>query len=190
MEHTIVTTIEDRQVDVGMEQLMAYHDYELTQRLCAQCPNYGKTWACPPFDFDVDELLSPFKRARVFATIVTLDDDARHRCTTADEASALMLAALRQAYDHIAPTLLEMERNTPGSLALLSISSCPHCDTCPRSTSACDHCLHPELMRHSLESVGFLLSDISRDLLNHPLTWSTGTLPPSTTTLLTALLMK
>ncbi|MDR3279044.1 MAG: DUF2284 domain-containing protein [Synergistaceae bacterium] len=42
--------------------------------LCAECPVYGKTWFCPPFDFDVDEFLGRYDYAYLFAAKITHDE--------------------------------------------------------------------------------------------------------------------
>jgi len=32
--------------------LERYVNVEKTLSACLQCPNYGKRWSCPPYDFD------------------------------------------------------------------------------------------------------------------------------------------
>ena len=39
---------------IPLTQLINNHfDFERINGYCKKCPNYGKLWSCPPFDFDV-----------------------------------------------------------------------------------------------------------------------------------------
>lgn len=44
-----------------------FRDAERIAGYCRACPNYGRSWACPPFDFDLEEYLSGYATALIVA---------------------------------------------------------------------------------------------------------------------------
>ena len=48
-----------------------FRDAERIAGYCRACPNYGRSWACPPFDFDLEEYLSGYATALIVATKIT-----------------------------------------------------------------------------------------------------------------------
>ena len=48
-----------------------FRDAERIAGYCRACPNYGRSWACPPFGFDLEEYLSGYATALIVATKIT-----------------------------------------------------------------------------------------------------------------------
>ena len=44
-----------------------YIDIPKFGAMCAQCPNYGKIWTCPPYDFDPMEIWDRCEEAQLVA---------------------------------------------------------------------------------------------------------------------------
>ena len=44
------------------EYIAVYRDARRFGACCRACPNYGRSWACPPFDFDMDDYLAGYPR--------------------------------------------------------------------------------------------------------------------------------
>ena len=43
---------------IGLDEYISrFRDVKGFFEFCKQCPNYGNSWGCPPFDFDTGELL-------------------------------------------------------------------------------------------------------------------------------------
>ena len=60
---------EDFSVTVSVADYIArFRDAERFEGCCRACPNYGCSWGCPPFDFDVEEYLNRYSRALLIAT--------------------------------------------------------------------------------------------------------------------------
>lgn len=64
-----IYTVENFTSDITVEGYIAeFRDEPHFLELCKQCTNYGKSWGCPPFDFDtktnetttLTKLLQPF----------------------------------------------------------------------------------------------------------------------------------
>lgn len=45
-----------------------FRDKEKFNLCCKACNNYGKTWLCPPFEFDIDEIFDRYERITIMAT--------------------------------------------------------------------------------------------------------------------------
>lgn len=48
-----------------------FRDAERIAGYCRACPNYGRSWACPPFGFNLEEYLSGYATALIVATKIT-----------------------------------------------------------------------------------------------------------------------
>ena len=53
------------------EYIAVYRDARRFGACCRACPNYDRSWACPPFDFDMDDYLSGYRTALIIATKIT-----------------------------------------------------------------------------------------------------------------------
>ena len=180
-------TVTSKSVTVDAREFVSrYRDVERIGALCRQCPSFGKMWCCPPYDFDPCSVSDGFTKVTLMASVIQFDDTTRNACKTPEEASAMGREVLEQVWQSIAPGLYEMERETPGSRCFsFRCSLCS--EGCTRSEGK--PCRHPDMMRHSLESVGFDIVAMMRDLLDIDLEWSNDGFLPRHLTLVTALMM-
>lgn len=178
-------TVTCKQVTVAASELIdRYRDVERIEAFCKQCPGYGKTWSCPPFDFDPRTVSDGFKTVTLMGTTIEFDEQTRAACMTAEESSVMGREAMAQVWKTVLPRLYEMERDNPGSRCFtFRCSLCPEGCTRPEGKP----CRHPEKLRYSLESVGFDIVAMTRDLLGIDLEWSTDGSLPRHLTLVTAL---
>lgn len=181
-------TVTSKQVTIPADELISrYRDVERFEAFCKQCPSYGKVWTCPPFDFDARTVSDGFKTVTVMGTTIEFDEQTRADCKTAEQSSRTGREAMEQVWKALLPQLYEMERQTPGSRCFtFRCSLCPEGCTRPEGKP----CRHPSQMRHSLESVGFDLVAIARDLLDIDLEWSKDGTLPKHLSLITALFSK
>ena len=179
-------TVTSKEVIVDADEFIGhYRNVERFEAFCRQCPSYGKVWCCPPYDFDPRTVSDGFKTVKLMATTIEFDDETRASCETAEQAAAVGREAMEQVWQTLLPQLYEMERETPGSRCFsFRCSLCPEGCTRPEGKP----CRHPDRMRHSLESVGFDITAMMRDLLDINLEWSHDGLLPRHLTLVTALM--
>jgi len=177
-------TVTTKQATIGAEEFIGrYRDIGRIRQYCLQCPGYGKSWGCPPFDFDPATVTDGFKAVTVIGTTITFDEATRAACKSADEAIAVGRQAMEEVWQSLLPMMYEMERQAPGSRCFtFRCVLCPEGCTRPQGKP----CRQPELLRHSLESVGFDLEAVTRDLLGIDLEWSEGGTLSRTITLVTA----
>lgn len=142
---------------------------------CRNCPAYGRSWACPPFGFDVDAYVSAYKTALIIATKVTPDDPS---LPIGESLSLLRPERLRHERH-----LLDMEQRY-GGRAFAYAGTCLYCPagTCTRPSG--EACRHPELVRPSLEACGFDLCRTASELFGFELQWSTDGRIPAFLTLI------
>lgn len=178
-------TVTNREATIAASEFIArYRDIGRIRQYCLECPGYGKSWGCPPFDFDPAMVTDGFNAVKVMGTIIEFDDQTRAACETPQQAIAVGRQAMEEVWQTLLPRLYEMERETPGSRVLtFRCVLCPEGCTRPQSLP----CRHPERLRHSLESVGFDVEAITRDLLGIDLEWSRDGSLSRRITLVTAL---
>jgi predicted metal-binding protein len=105
-------------------------------------------------------------------------------CKTAGQAARVGRQAMAEVWQWLLPQLYEMEREVPGSRCFtFRCVLCPEGCTRPQGRP----CRHPDKLRHSLESVGFDIEAMTRDLLDIHLEWSHDGSLPKHITLVTAL---
>lgn len=70
-----IYTVENFTSDITVEGYIAeFRDEPHFLELCKQCTNYGKSWGCPPFDFDTESFLRQYKYAHLMATKIIPED--------------------------------------------------------------------------------------------------------------------
>jgi predicted metal-binding protein len=165
-------------VKIVVNELMhSYHDAEKFIGYCKECDRYNACWACPPFDFNADEYLAPYKIAYIIGTKIVLDRETINKYQGFDECKNISYKIMKDTRKSIDGNLLELEKQYLPSKAFFA-GSCQICKEgeCMRATGK--PCISPERVRPSLESLGFDVSLISAELLNIEMKWSkNGILP-------------
>jgi predicted metal-binding protein len=136
---------------------------------CHSCDNYGRSWGCPPFDFDVEERLRQYDEVQLIALKITPKESALPIAV----AQELILPERKQ----LDGRLLEMERQYNG-LVCSYVGECYYCaeESCSRLCGA--PCRHPHLVRPSLEAYGFNVARTMHELFGMELQWGKdGVLP-------------
>lgn len=127
-------------------------------KCCMSCPNYKNIWSCPPFSFDPMDLWNRYGSVRLIARILIPAG-----CT-----GGQLLEKMKREKHEFLDELISLEKKTPGSLAL-SCGCCDLCTECAKQKGKM--CMHPDLMRYSIESLGGNVSYIAEHYFNKPLLW-------------------
>lgn len=158
---------------IRIDQLLEdYFDRDKILGYCKACPNYKKNWSCPPHQFDEKVFLKEFKYIHLIGRQyqVPKNDIRKIRdpkaisdyCTQKSEAMKVMTWK----------TLLEIENELTGVIGLIP-GSCPICPaqgmTCSRESD--QPCRFPNLMRYSLESLGFNVADLIKYEVGMMMKW-------------------
>ncbi len=185
---------------VPMQRLMQCHKEKEVLGYCAQCSNYMKNHSCPDFDFDVKTLLEAYSHVAVIMTRIdtasikaqeselterAFDSDVYARYASDNDSvsddwqTRLSMFVFDAVKAQMSEKLLTLEEHIPLSLGLPP-GACTRCKKCLKNTGA--PCLHEDKLRYSLEALGFLVSDIYREIFDYQLQWTQNTLPDTFTT--------
>lgn len=143
---------------------------------CQACPNYGKKWSCPPYDFDVEAYWKRFSTLQLLASKITFSEEMLAKTYTREEQRAVLENVLAPEKQSLSAEMMARETEYPGSISL-SAGSCSTCEKgCSRSLGK--PCRFPQTMRHSIESLGGNVGLTIEKLMGLHLEWmEEGKLP-------------
>ena len=159
---------------IGAEEYINnFRDPERFMEYCRQCPMYGKTWACPPYGFDMEEYLHGYR----FATIIMARITPAEKGIPIAEAGRLLLPERIR----LERMLLQAEKESGGK-AFAFTGKCHYCVECTREAGL--PCRHPEKVRPSLEACGFDIVKTATKLFATEIKWSSNSFVPEYLTLI------
>ena len=164
-----------------------YCDREKFESFCRECRNYGQVWSCPPYDFSIEEYLKEYNYIYITGVKIIFDENTLEKVNTSEKINNYTTETLFVMKNKLLDIMLQMEKIYPDSRGL-SAGGCKICEDCSRKSNI--SCKHPELMRYSLESLGFDVGKISSNILNFELKWATATRLPDYFSLITGLMTK
>lgn len=147
---------------VTVDHLYKFYEPERVEGYCQSCENYGKIWSCPPHDFTAKDFLSPYRFALVIGEEVS------------SEEGLSIIDAFQEARRQLGDELMALSESP--SFEVLIAGNCYLCDSCQRLSGK--PCLYPSKCKYSLESIGFLVGDIAKEILNQPLKWEKSGVEP------------
>lgn len=160
---------------------------------CKQCNNFGVNHSCPEYSVDTPTYLKDFPHAMLMITEVSstplienwpmIQDTplaspikAHHEKPTVQmsKINEIAMYVFNHVKDLMTDYLLTLESQFPDTLSSPP-GACTRCDTCTKKSG--NLCLFPDQLRFSLESLGFMVSDIHRDFFGLELEWAKEALP-------------
>ncbi len=145
------------------EYLKNYRNQARFFALCKECVNFGALWACPPFERDWTGELERYDLVTIFVTKI----EPGRTDLSPDEVRELF----RRERRRIEPRLRELEAQTCGT-AFAFAGECLYCPEAGCTRLQGQPCRHPELVRPSLEGVGFDIGKTTESLFSLPLLWA------------------
>jgi predicted metal-binding protein len=175
-----------KRVEYLMEE---YFNREKTLGYCKACPNFSQYWSCPPYAFDEAIFLKQFKYMHIIGRQFEVSrEDLRNvrdpqavkdYCT--DKLQAIKVMTWK--------TLLDIENEVGGVIGLIP-GNCPICETqnmaCARKTG--EPCRYPSMMRFSLESLGFNVTELLKYEVGMTIQWGDTYRLPEVLTSVSAIL--
>lgn len=153
-EYTIIEkTVETRRL------IESFRDVDRFMGFCRDCPGYGQRWGCPPLCAGDYPEPADFRYADIVLFKIECD---RHN------------GGIESIMQNIRPELENklLERERDGAFAVLLTGMCGHCGDMKCTRPAGKACRHPELVRPSLEALGFDVVKIARDIFDIDIQWS------------------
>ena len=162
MNNTVTTRILTAELPVR-EYVENYVDIPKFAKLCEVCPNYGRRWSCPPYDFSVPGLWERYGQIRLMA--MQIIPETREEKERAAREPRDFLAPYRASLES---ALAAREKEQPRSLRL-NPGSCVGCVKCAREDG--QPCRREDMCRCSVESLGSDVGKVAAELLHTPLVW-------------------
>ncbi|MCQ2512294.1 MAG: DUF2284 domain-containing protein [Lachnospiraceae bacterium] len=128
-------------------------DVEYFLDCCSKCPNFGKTWSCPPYDFNPLDYWNQFKTFLIIAKKIVTPPELLEKTYELSDIIRIGSELTREAtlsYEDEIAALLEQ---FPESIKLGS-GPCKVCgeDNCARKLN--QPCRFPDKRVYSIESLG------------------------------------
>lgn len=157
------------------EYLRDYVDIEKFLECCKACPDYGKKWSCPPYDFDVKDYWNKFNYLYVIGTRIIIPEEETKCSHIQETLKGFLKNELSSEKKKLSIMMHSLEDKYPGSKSL-SAGNCDYCKECLRLKG--EPCCKPGQMRYSIESLGGDVGKTTKDLLGLELKWMTeGRMP-------------
>lgn len=154
---------------VPSAKLLEYEDKEKFALLCRDCPDYEKSWSCPPYSPPYSRYAQKYAHGLLVLFFSPLDQFQHiEKNEIMRESNTVLRLSLEKS-------MRRLEKAHQGWMLSSGICRlCHHC-TCRDKSSTCRR---PQEMRYSMESLGLNVTKISESFLDHPLLWNTdGSLP-------------
>lgn len=151
-----------------------YQDREKHLVYCQQCPRYDRIWSCPPLSIDVEKFLGQYSWVYLICSQINLDKELVQQKDSPEVIKAKgweMMSAVKLKVDD---QLRQLEKAISGSITL-SATACNLCDDCTRPKGL--PCREPDKMRYAIDAFGFSITDITKDLFDLDILWSSDHLP-------------
>lgn len=139
------------------EFIEKYLDEPLVHSFCKSCENYNLNYSCPVHCESLIEKYRNYKYITIFIYKDTYDQFVTHE------------DAYWNARNFIDKAIFDFEKET-NSIGLIP-GKCMLCNPCLKTLD--EPCPTPELIRHSLETIGFHVSNIIENEFDEKLEWDT-----------------
>lgn len=164
-------TIEHKVAHLSVEEYVRdYRDEERFIDFCKACERYNTCWACPPFDYDTSQYITPYSEAYIIGTKLIVTEEAMQNIRERETIFKTMDQMMAEGRKVIDPQLLQLEEKYTGRAFYAGT-----CHICPMGTCARKEgkpCIAPARVRPSLESLGFDIGKTTTELLDIELKWS------------------
>ena len=146
---------------------------------CSKCPNYGKTWSCPPYDFDPLDIWNQYRTFLITAKKVITPPELLEKTYTLEEIIRIGAELTMGAFTNVDDEMVLLKEKFPGS-RVIGGGKCMLCgqDGCARLSG--EPCRFPDKMTYSIESLGGNVEKVLDRYFNEKIYWGAdGHLAPS-----------
>jgi len=158
---------------VSMDKMLEeYHQLRKVRKNCQSCENYGQRWSCPEYGFDEVLFLREFKYMYLIGREYTIPRKDRQKVISVPMCKEYSEQVTRAIKMESWRDLIQLEKDIPGVLTLIP----GHCEICDLSGGKCTRpegkpCPHTDVMRFSLEGLGFDVDAVSKFEIGMLLRW-------------------
>ncbi|RAP44378.1 MAG: hypothetical protein BZ135_08445 [Methanosphaera sp. rholeuAM6] len=150
-----------------------FYNFDLVQGYCKECPRYDTNYSCSPVDINIREFILGFDYIDLFVTQLLFEPKYYEKDYTPDELKDFLSKSFFKEKQKVVDKVLDSEKTYTKAQSLTG--PCNHCvENCKQ---VYDECIHPEIRRYSLASLGFDSKKILKDLFDIDLLLINGVLP-------------
>jgi predicted metal-binding protein len=162
--------------ELTLGELKLYFRPKVFIEYCKACQYYSKIWTCPPYDFDLVEMLESYQYAYIIGSKLYVNDlgkDFNEMLDNKDLEAVTneIYIAARKALDKKLDAMNDQGKH----MCVLLAGRCLECDCCTREKQL--PCTYPAKMHLSLESMGFDVASLCEDILGDKILWTKESLP-------------
>ncbi len=145
-------------------------DVDRFLKCCSDCPHFGKTWSCPPYDFNPMDYWKPFRTFYLYAIKTTTPSHLLEQSFELDELMELGSELTLSATKGMGVFLEAEQKKYPGS-KIIGGGRCMLCREvgCARQNN--EPCRFPDKMSYSIESLGGNVEETLKRYLNEQIYW-------------------
>lgn len=165
-------------------ELEKFYNPTLINSYCQSCTMHKKIWTCPPLPFkDIDYIrnykfgyiinskiyINKIPKAVADSYLINMKKKYTDISKDTDFNTSLFNSIYYAFREYIDEKLIKIEGYYPNSTSLVS-GRCLICKSCAREKNI--QCIHPDMLRYSLEALGFSVVDIIENVFHDKLEWS------------------
>jgi len=138
--------------EISVEEFLA--NYSLIDKFpenCRSCPNYGKTWSCPPYSFNIKDIWNKYKTLRIYGVQIIFNEKLIQKKHTHDKCIKILNESINVEHLKLLEKLEDLAHNESNPL-ILAPAKCVLCKKCARMDN--QKCRFPNRLYYSIESRG------------------------------------
>lgn len=150
-----------------------FSNFDLVQGYCKECSRYDTNYSCSPVDINIREFIESYDYIDIIITQLFFDKKDYNAQYSKDELNEIINNTFFVEKQKTVDKILEEEKSYNHAQSLTG--PCNYCR--PDCKKEYDECIHPEIRRFSLASLGIDSSKILKDLFEIDLILIEGKLP-------------
>ncbi|WP_455645078.1 DUF2284 domain-containing protein [Methanosphaera sp.] len=150
-----------------------FFNYELVQGYCKECPRYNTNYSCSPLDINIEDYILNFEYIDIIVTQLIFEEKDYSADYSKEELNNILNETFFKEKQKVVDKVLEDESKYTKAQSLSG--PCNYC--APNCKEIYEECIHPEIRRYSLASLGIDSRKILKDLFDIELLLINGELP-------------
>lgn len=150
-----------------------FSNFELVQSYCKECPRYDTNYSCSPVDIDIKDFITNYDYIDIIVTQLFFKEKDYNSEYSKEELNKVLNETFFKEKQKIVDKVKKDEKKYSKATSLTG--PCNYCT--PNCKKVYDKCIHPEIRRYSLASLGIDSSKILKELFNIKLLLINGKLP-------------
>lgn len=137
---------------------------------CSACPNFGKTWSCPPYDFDPVDYWKQFQTFYLYAVKTTTPANLLEQTYSLEDLMRIGGEITKSSNEEMCAHLQNLQEQFPES-KIIGGGTCLLCGAGNCARQKGEPCRFPEQMSYSIESLGGNVEETLKRYFGEQIYW-------------------